>query len=183
MKRTRLTYVRDKQGNRSRAFKISFEKVGGWKKADILMDNLNPALIASQMWGERKVAEMLLRIVKGHLKNQDLGWQALSRDTLFKKRGDGRVLVWTESYLNSIKTWQQKGVRFVGVNKDATHPETGNPIWQIAQIHEYKSYNGGPYRALWGPSYEEIGGNAGVRAIITRVIYNKMRKLGYPINY
>jgi hypothetical protein len=180
MKRTKLTLYNTPSG-KARAVQIKFEKIGNWDTTVAKLVKLDKNLKSSLQWGERKVGEKLVNIVKNHLRNQDLGWDGLATSTLWKKKGDARVLIDTETYLNSIKTWQSNGTRFIGVPKDITNPENGEEVWRIAQIHEFKSYHGGPFRALWGPSMEEIGGNKGVRDIIFDVLYKKMKKLGYPV--
>lgn len=164
------------------SIRVEFKKIGDWKKVQRHIDKLNLNLSSSITWGERKVGERLVKIVKGHLRNQDLSWDPLSTETVWKKKGDARILIWTNAYLDGIKTWQESGKRFIGVKKGTTHPITGEEVSKIAQIHEFKSYNGGPFRALWGPSLEEIGGTAGVRRIILEVIYKKLKNLGYPIS-
>lgn len=148
---------------------ISFTTIGDWAGVQRQFQELPQKLKASSMWGQRKAAEKLVKILKGHIDNQDLGWTPLA----FPERsGDPRVLVDYQTYRNNIKTWQKGGERYIGVKKDVVS-KNGNRTWQIAAVHEYKSYNGGPYRALWGPSVKELGGAMGVRDIIQNAIMLK----------
>lgn len=153
---------------------IFFEKIGDWAKVEKTLAALPLAIKASADWGQRKVAEKLVKIVKGHIDNQDLGWAPLIHPQL---SGDPRILVDYETYRNNIKTWQKGGSRYVGVKKDVRNRK-GIETWYYAAIHEYKSYHGGPYRALWGPSIKEIGGAQGVRKTIEEAIGKKITQLG-----
>jgi hypothetical protein len=163
------------------AIRVEFKKTGDWDVVENHIKNLDINLKSSITWGERKVGEKLVKIVKNHIKNQDLDWDPLAESTLWKKKGNNNILRWTDTYLNSIKTWQIQGIRYVGVERGVTHPINGEEIAKIANIHEFRSYNGGPNRALWMPSLDELGGKKGIRNIIMEVIYKKLKNLGYPI--
>src|SRR5690606_38133423 len=170
MKRTKLRGYTG-VGGKARAVSIRFEKLGNWEREVSKLALLDSRLKSSIKYAEGKVAKQLLKKVINHLKNQDLGWDPLSESTLWKKKGDSRVLIDTETYLNNITTWSASGVRFIGVKKSVTNPNNGEEVWRIAQIHEFRALNGGPDRALWGPSLEEMGGNKGTRDIIFKVIH------------
>ncbi len=161
------------------AIKIEFKKFGEWGLTEKKLRKLDSVIKASLNYGEKKAAEMLLKVVKGHLTNQDLPWQPLADSTIWKKKGDARILIFTETYLNNIKTWKNGGTRYIGVKKGVTHPKTGEEISDIANIHEWLSYNGGPFRALWGPSLKEVGNGIGVKNIIAEVLFKKLNSLGY----
>lgn len=146
---------------------------GNWLGLSRDLALLPPALKSSALWGQRKWGEKLVRILRGHLINQDLGWKEKKAN---HKAGDDRTLIDTETYLNSIKTWQKDFVRYVGVDRSAREPN-GVSTEMVAAIHEYKSYNGGPYRALWSPSIEELGGVGAVREFVYLAILNKVAKM------
>lgn len=149
---------------------ISVEAIGDWAGVQTFLDNLPRYLDSSAKWGQRKAAERLVKIVKGHMDAQDLGWEASTTAS-----GDPRTLFDSGLYRQSIKTWQVSGTRLIGVKKDIYNRQ-GLPVWQYAALHEWKSFNGGPYRALWTPSVQEMGGPAGFKKIIETAIQNKIRR-------
>lgn len=152
---------------------ILIETFGDWAGVELKLSNLADDIKASAMWGQRKAAEKLVKIVKGHIDNQDLGWTPLVNP---QNSGDPRILVDYSTYRDNIKTWQKNYSRYVGVKKDVLN-NRGEKVWMVAAIHEYKSYTGGPQRALWGPSTEELGGPTGITKIIHTAIRNKLMQL------
>ena len=152
---------------------ITFKKFGKWQQATIGLKTLGPELRASAMWGQRKAAEKYIKIVKGHIDNQDLGWVQLDGDT---NSGDPRILVDTEAYRSAIKAWRSGYKYHAGVPKGAVNWR-GVSIVDYATLHEH-GWGDMPKRPLWEPSYVEMGGKAGIKAIMTAAIYAKMSKLG-----
>lgn len=148
---------------------------GNWAGVEDTLQKLPTILKTSALWGQRKASERLVKILKGHIDNQDLGWEELVNP---ESSGDPRILVDYGTYRDNIKTWQKNNVRYVGVKKDVIN-HGGERVWMIAALHEFKSFNGGPYRALWEPSLKELGGPRGVTKIIEGVIANKIRKLSW----
>jgi hypothetical protein len=159
--------------NRLPSPEVTIGTFGDWAGVTAELNRLPATLKSSALYGQRKAAEKLLKIVKGHIDNQDLNWAPLIRPDL---SNDPRILVDNETYRNNIKTWQVGGQRFVGVKRDVINTR-GQFVWMVAALHEFKSYNGGPFRGLWTPSVEEMGGAAGVRDIIGKVIFNKISKV------
>lgn len=152
---------------------ILIEPIGDWAGVKRKLNRLPYALKAASLWGQRKAGEKLVKIVKGHIDKQDLGWTPLKDPG---RSNDPRVLVDQGTYRDNIKTWQKNYTRYVGVKKGVVNTR-GEQVWLIASLHEFKSYNGGPYRALWEPSIEEMGGAKGVANIISKAIENKIRLL------
>lgn len=150
---------------------INLRLTGNWIGARNGLASLPLILHSSSMWGQRKAAEKLVKIVKGHINNQDLNWAPLSSST---NSGDPRILVDTQAYLNSIKAWRQNYVYNVGVPLSA-YNHRGISISEIATRHEYGF--GVPQRPLWIPSVQELGGPKGVAKIVSRAIFNKILKL------
>lgn len=152
---------------------IVVEPFGNWQEVEARIAGLPRAIKASAVWGQRKAAEKLVKIVKGHIDNQDLGWTPLKRPEL---SGDPRILVDYGTYRDNIKTWQKNYTRYVGVKKDVIN-HRGERVWMVAALHEFMSYHGGPYRPLWGPSVEELGGSKGIAGIIEQAISRKLNLL------
>ena len=151
---------------------IVIEKFGNWEAAARGLAVLGPELASAAMWGQQKAAEKYIKIVKGHIDNQDLGWVPLSENT---NSGDTRILVDTEAYRSAIKAWRTGYVYYAGVKSSATN-HRGTSIVDYATMHEH-GWGHVPKRALWEPSYHEMGGAAGMTAIITAAIYNKLQRL------
>jgi len=130
---------------------LHFKKLGPWAWANMSLKMLGPELYASALWGQRKAAERYIKIVKGHIDNQDLGWVPLDRAT---NSGDDRILVDTEAYRNSIKAYRKGGVYHAGVKRGATNSR-GISINDYATAHEHGW--GVPRRPLWNLHLERWG--------------------------
>lgn len=160
---------------------IEFNLIGQWAGVADALDMLPAEIQSSAVWGQRKVAERLIRIVKGHINDQDLGWEPLDPKT---NSGDPRILVDYEDYYSAIKAWKDLGTYYAGVPRTAKN-RRGISIAFYAQLHEYGTSRM-PARPLWEPSFQEMGGNAGVNAIVATAIYNKIKKLrskGFTTTY
>lgn len=152
--------------------KVTMFSYGPWNKITMNLAGLAPALQSSAVWGQRKSAERLVKIVKDHIDNQDLGWPKLSPDTL---TGDPRILVDNQEYYNSIKAWKKGNTYFAGVPAGSVNSR-GIRISLIALVHEHGTARV-PRRELWRPSVEELGHSKGVRNTIATSIYNKIKLL------
>lgn len=151
---------------------VQFQPFGPWVGATAAIESLPLLVRSSAIWGMRKSAEKLVKIVRGHIDSQDLNWPALSVRT---NSGDPRVLVDTEQYRNSIKAYKVGNTYYAGVKPTAIN-DRGIRISEYAQIHEIGGKNI-PARPLWGPSFEEMNGTAGIKAIVMGAIYSKLKVL------
>ena len=150
---------------------MGIEMTGNWSGliADITL--LPDMLKTSAIWGQSKYAEKLVRVVKGHIMDQDLNWVPSKKASL----GTNDLTLYdTGTYYRSIKTWQQNYTRYIGVKKGIIEPKSKVEVWEVAAYHEYMSYNGGPFRGLWRPSFEELGGMEGIRKIVFDVLIKKV---------
>lgn len=159
---------------------------GDWKKVGLRLANLSPVLTKLSKASQRAISERLVRIVKGHLSNQDIpGWEQLSDSTVMNK-GREDILLDTELYLDSIKAWSQGGVYMAGVPLGITYPRSKNSreVAEIAYLHEFWSIsNTGPHRPLWNPSIEELN-SKDIKNIIKRNIFAGLIANGYkPQNF
>lgn len=155
---------------------VEFKPFGNWNEVSNVLSNLPKELESSALWGQRKAGEELVRIVKKHLAIQDLNWTPLAPSTI-KRKGHSKILIDTYAYYSAIETWQKNKQRYVGVKNNKVNSK-GKRIANIAAIHEIRSYKEGkPYRALWGPSVNEMGGGKGIARIIEEAIFNKVKKL------
>jgi hypothetical protein len=158
---------------------IRFKFFGDWVGYTNKIRNLSPDLYASMLYGQRKAATRLAAVVVGHLKNQDIpGWEPKMNPSA---SGDTRTLIDTGTYLNNIRAWRDNFSYYVGV-KRGIKSSSGVEVARYAMIHEAKSYTtGGPYRPLWGPSVEEMGGAEGMRDIVKAVIIKKLALRGWRV--
>ena len=162
---------------------IHIRTIGPWRRELRKMRNLAPDIHASAMWGQEKAARRLVKIVKGHLINQDLKeWPPLAPSTV-RRKDDWRILIDSETYLNNIKHFRKGYTYYAGVKRGVTQPN-GIETARVAAIHEFKSMAtaGGPRRPLWVPSIEEMGGKKGLRNIVKAVILAKLIKRGWNIH-
>lgn len=164
---------------------IRIKTIGPWKRELRKMRMLAPDIHASAMWGQMKAAKRLVKIVRGHLRNQDLkDWPPLAESTIRKKGGDTRILIHSETYYNNIKAFRKGYIYYAGVKRGVTEPN-GIETARVAAIHEFKSLaasSGHPPRPLWAPSIKEMGGMTGIRDIVVSVIVAKLMKRGWNVN-
>lgn len=161
---------------------IRISVIGNWQGEMRKMRMLAPDIYSSALWGQEKAARKLVKIVKGHLINQDLkDWTQLSEKTL-KRKTDWRILIDSETYLNNIKAFRKGYVYYAGVKRGVTQPN-GIETARVAAIHEFRSLatKGAPRRPLWAPSIEEMGGAKGIRNIVIKAIAAKLAMRGWRL--
>lgn len=162
---------------------IRIKTIGPWQRELRKMRMLAPDIHASAMWGQKKAALRLVKIVKGHLINQDLKeWPPLAPSTI-RKKSDWRMLIDSETYLNNIKAFRKGYIYYAGVKRGVTEPN-GIETARVAAIHEFRGLtsSGGPPRPLWVPSIKEMGGMMGIRNMVMAAITAKLIKRGWNIN-
>lgn len=151
---------------------VEFKLTGNWSIVNNRLKALPLEVESSATWGQRKAAEMIVRLAKAHINNQDLGWRPRAATT---NSGDSRILVDSEDYFKTIKAWKQGPVYYAGVPR-TKYNWRGVPIHEYAILHEF-GYNGVPARPLWRPVYKEVGGKRGIANIVKKAIQNKIAKL------
>jgi len=151
---------------------IEFEFIGNWIVAGRALKKLPEILKSSGIYGQRRAAELLVKIAKAHINNQDLGWAPRAERS---QAGDSRILVNSEAYYGAIRAWKKGDEYFAGVPKDSFNAK-GISIVEYALAHEY-GFGDMPERPLWEPSLREIGGKKGIEKIIKMAIKNKINKL------
>lgn len=170
---------------------LHIEVYGPWA-AEIRKLELLPSVIKpGMMIGQRKAAERLMKIVKGHIRNQDMPFK--KHGTRYAKQkakhGHGTAfLLSTGSYLNAIDTWQADGVRYVGVrhgnfDREAFYKSKGKRRVSISKVAMWNE-QGTPFawpRPVWKNSLAEMGGEKGFRDIITDSIFTNLVNKGYDV--
>lgn len=174
---------------------LSIETYGPWKKELQKLAKLGDVTRDGTLIGQRKAGERLVKIVKGHIRNQDLGLKALSSRYLknkLKRHQNPGVLISTGAYLEAIDTWRENYVYYVGVRRgkldsDAYYKSKGKKrieIAEVATINELGNPSGHPpKRPLWAASMKEMGGVKGFRDIITKSLYTNLINKGYNVTY
>ncbi len=103
-------------------------------------------------------------LAKGHMRDQDLGWQSLSPKYLKRKqqskkgkrRRSEKILIDTSSYFQSITSFTTRDTVQIGVMRGVKN-EDGQEIANIAKVHEYGSTKRNiPARPLWQVVLREL---------------------------
>lgn len=132
-------------------------KFGQWKRARIVAATMGPRINKAAALYSVRIGSKAEGIAKKHMRNQDLGWEALAPSTLAQKarKGlSGNILIATSSYFQSITSFSKDLTAFVGVRRTARNKD-GEILANIAKIHEFGSRNI-PKRPLWGPTMKEM---------------------------
>lgn len=168
------------QVNNSKA-PMNFQIVGDWEGVAQALEQFPDTIQESAMWGQRKAAEKYIKVVKGHIKKDDLGLAPKKYNS-----SDARPLINNEDYVNSIKAWRKKGIYFAGIKRGIIHPHAKMETATLAAILEHGTFKGGTPRPVWGPSWKEVGGLKGMRGEVIKAINRKvvkLRTLGFAVKY
>lgn len=138
---------------------------GNWDRVIRRLQNFQRELDAKMYQAVAQSAEYVKSTAVGHLKDQDLGWQALkSRYLARKKRVKGRgsrslpekILIATGTYFQSITSYIEGLTAFIGVKRGVAREADGTDILDIARVHEEGAPQANiPARKLWEPTFEE----------------------------
>lgn len=171
--------------------RVEVKLFGRWEETIKMVQNLSPAIKIASIAAQMKVCNEILKRVRRHLRNQDLGWRPLSsRYSALKAESglDGRTLIAHGTYYHAIQVWS-KGIGhmvFVGVKK-GTYGSTASgkkskiDVARIATIHEFSSGRRIPRRPLWNPTIREIGGVGGIKKMYLNSLMYRLRLLGIPV--
>lgn len=170
---------------------IQIKPVGQWAETIKTIGRLDPAIKAASIAAQFKVANLICKKVKAHLRNQDLGWAPLSDSYYDEKEHEGlstKTLMAHGNYYNAIEVWHpgNQHMVYVGVRRGKfTRNLKGKrsklEIAQIAAIHEFSSGRKIPRRPLWNPSIHELGGAKGIKQLYMGSFLYHLRMAGIPI--
>lgn len=170
---------------------LKFELFGDWEKTIKLLQKMGPEVKEASLKAQLKVGKQICKIVKGHLRNQDLGWVALNEKYAEKKSDsglDGRTLIAYGAYYNAIQVWQSGNRHLVNIgvrNGIYTHDLRGKrsklEVAKIAVIHEFASGKRIKKRPLWNPSIVEIGGAKGIKKMYINALVYHLSRAGIPV--
>lgn len=135
---------------------MAMQKVGDWKKVEMLIGNLAKEMENARQVSLKRWALKAEALAKQHMSKQDLGWTALAPKTLaakVRKKQSTLILIATSDYFQAITSWVKDNIAYAGVKKEAKN-EDGDLVADIARIHEFGAGNT-PARPLWTPAFEE----------------------------
>lgn len=166
---------------------LKFTLLGRWDEAVKTLNRLDPVIKEASLSAQMALGEQIVKVVKGHILNQDLPWLPLTEKYLERKNAvgaDPRILIATQSYLNAIKVWKvgNRHLVMIGVPR-GVHGTTieGNShpleIAQIAAIHEFAG-NDKLRRPLWNPTIKEFGYGKGLLARYKTLFVARARRRG-----
>lgn len=166
---------------------LDFKLFGNWSRVRNFINSLDAELIFASTRGQRSAAEKFARLVKKHLRDQDLKgqWSDLNKEYALKKAKKGldagQILIATEDYYKAIGTWRINGVYHAGVKKTAVYGN-GISISRVASIHEaWSTEPGRPYRPLWSYTFQnDMGGEKGIRSLVLESMHEYMIRNGIP---
>lgn len=165
---------------------------GQWDETIRVLQTISPAVKDISVKAQLKVGKEIIRRVKGHLRNQDLGWTPLSSKYQERKAAAGlptsKILMAYKTYYNSIEVWQKANQHmvFIGVRKgiytkNLQGKKSKLEVAAIAAAHEFSSGKRLPRRELWNPSIKEMGGVKGIKALYIKHLVAGLKRRGIPI--
>lgn len=170
--------------------KMEVKLFGDWAKAIRTFQGLSRKIKIASLEAQTKVCEAVVKKVKAHLRNQDLGWAPLNPKYLERKseRGlDSRALIAYGNYYHAIGVWKKgnQHLVFAGVKRGIyTRSLTGKrsklDIATIAVIHEFSSGKKIPKRPLWNPTLREFG-KKGIKDLYVKNLRTSLRRQGLPV--
>lgn len=138
---------------------IKIEKVGDWKKVELLISNLVKTFTLVRREHLGKLSTKGLEIVLGHFDDQDLNWEPLGdpyKEWKAKQGLSTDTLMATKRYRESIEAKTNVEQAGIGVRLGEM-TLSGEEMDMIAMVHEYGSRGHGiPERPLWQPSFNEL---------------------------
>ena len=165
--------------------------MGNWEETIRVINKMDPLIKECSIKAQLKICEEIKRIVKRHLKLQDLNWRPLSSAYEQRKEHqgvDGGILIAYSNYYNNIEAWTKgnQHLAFVGVKKGIyTRTISGKrshiDVATIAAAHEFATGRRLPKRPLWNPTIAEIGGTKGIKAMYVKHLVGMLRVRGIPV--
>lgn len=154
---------------------------GNWSGVIRKFDNFQSDLEETLRDTVAQSGEYVESTVLGHLKNQDLGWPPLKPAYLRHKLvGKGKasrslsekILIATATYFNSITTYLENFIAFIGVKRGVAREADGTDVLNLAEVHEFGAPRASiPARPLWKPSFDECQNK------ITKMFRTALKKL------
>jgi len=138
---------------------LSLQMTGDWKKAAILLKNLQTNLAPFMDGTLYEKGEFVLERLKEHIDRQDLMWTPLSQRTV-QVKGDNRIYIET-GYLRDnlvvrrLKSTVKGSTIIIGASPWKTHKPSGEKMSDIMIWLEYGTQHIPP-RPIIRPTFDEI---------------------------
>ena len=134
--------------------------VGDWKKAAILLKNLEKKLAPYMDGTLYEKGEFVLKRLHEHIENQDLNWTPLSERTVELKGGSTTIYFETGQLkdglvVRRLKSDVKGSTIIIGASPWKTHKPSGEKMSNIMMWLEYGT-DKIPPRPLIRPTYDEI---------------------------
>jgi len=138
--------------------KFTMALKGDWNKLISSLTSLKDGLGVAMHSKLDEDGELVLEVMKGHIRDQDLNWRPLANSTIKKKSGNDTIYVesgWVYDNLEALKVRSnsKRGTLFIGASRNKTHPSGANFSSLLAWM-EYGTEKMPP-RPLIRPSYLE----------------------------
>ncbi len=164
--------------------RIEIREFGDWEATERRLRRLGYDIHEGGEAVQKKIVNSIKKIVKGHLRNQDIPyWDPLNPEYAKKRKkkygGGGKILYRTGAYYRAIGTYKYQGNWVVGVKRSETY-SNGQSIADIGIIHETRStLPDRPFRPLWVPSIYEFFGTKMATREVLRGMALAMHKAGW----
>jgi len=150
---------------------------GDWIKTQSVFNTIELTMAVGASAGQKAFAERLKKLVKRHIRTNGAGitpaWKPVSKKyAAYKtKMGKNPLDLYRMSglYYRSIEVWNVGPNWYTGLKANTKHPgKKGRyTLAQIARILESgSSVRNIPARPLWSPSFKQLKGTAGVKALV-----------------
>lgn len=171
--------------------KVNFQLFGQWEKTMDVLKTIGPKVKNASVKAQFKVGNVIVKKVKAHIRNQDLGWEPLNPLYEFRKEKAGmsaNTLMAYKTYYNNILVWQSGNGHHlvnIGVKRgiyttEISGKRSKKDVASIAAMHEFSSGNKLPRRPLWNPTIQEIGGAKGIKKMYVNSLIWHLRMAGIP---
>jgi hypothetical protein len=171
--------------------RIEVKPVGKLDQVIRQVNRLGPDVKEASIKAQKKVANEIAKIVKAHIRNQDLGWAPLSEEYAMRKDiyGLNSKTLWAYgNYYRAIEVWKPGNTSIVNVGvrkgkytKTPSGKRSRLEIARIAAIHEFSSGKKIPRRPLWNPTIKQLGGARGLQKMYINSLIYHLRMKGIPI--
>lgn len=141
---------------------FSMSLKGDWKNAGIVLKNLGTNLSPAIQGKLYDDGNIIVEIMKKHIRDQDLSWTPLADSTVRMKNGNDTIYVetgWLAENLavRRIKSSEKGSTIFVGASAWKTHKPSGQKFSDLMIWLEFGTVHI-PARPIIRPSFEEAKG-------------------------
>lgn len=135
------------------------EQTGDWDRLNRVLKRLNTQLVPMAKARLYEDGTLALETLQGHIKSQDLPWDALSEITVQLKK-DEKIFIETGELMNNLGIFKGKDTKtdcsyFIGASPTKVHKGSGLKYNELLMYLEYGTIRQ-PARPLFNPTFQEI---------------------------